>query len=198
MHLVASSEYLLCADLCPSEMSCLDVDCDLTVEELEVSGGYGYVAFVAYNIEAVTAVEFYVVGWPLGPETPDFVGPTYCAGEAAYVWLEPFEKRGGRGGMLSYPWCEDPCSGMFCFCTIGFGPEILDWLPITLKYSPSTWTYSSGQNFFIDCTASWIETVTYHEHYAVIGGECEPIPNCEPGPTGSEGVTWGAVKSFYR
>jgi len=198
IHLVASSEYLQCEDLYPPGMTCDDIDCDLSMAELEASGGYGYAAFVAYGTDEVSALEFYVVGWPTQSGSPDFLGPQYCP--SGTLWIgEPFEARGGRGGLLTFLSCREPCSGLFCFCTIAFGPQIYDWLPITIEYAPSS--YSNGadpQNYFIDCTVSWGVTWPENEHPAVIGGTCDPIPNCEPGPTGTEGSTWGAVKNLYR
>lgn len=196
MHLVASDEYLVCSDLCPSEMSCLDIDCDLTAEELLVSGGYGYAVFLAYNVEEVLLVEFLVVGWPLGSGSPDFTGPFYCPVGEAVVAGEPFEKRGGSGGKVLFG-CQTPCSAMYCFSYLAFGPSIWDSLPITLAYAPSTFTYSFGMNFFDPCV-EMIDVPFQHEHYAVIGGECDPIPNCEPGPTASQEASWGEVKSLYR
>ena len=89
IHLVASYEYLQCDDLCPPGMTCEEVNCDLSLVEIEASGGYGYAAFVAYNIEQVVALEFYVVGWPTGPGTPDFTGPTYCPDGGGWVVGEP-------------------------------------------------------------------------------------------------------------
>ncbi len=195
IHLVASYEYLQCDNLCPPSMTCEDIDCDLSMVELEASGGYGYTAFVAYNIEQAEAVEFYVVGWPTAEVSPNFEGPVYCAWEAGYVVGEPFEKRGGIGGVAVFP-CEQPCSGMFCFCTIAFGPEMYDWLPITIAYSPSQFSFDF--NYFIDCSVSWVITRVFYEHPAVIGGTCDPIPNCEPGPTENDGSTWGGVKVLYR
>jgi len=199
IHLVASNEYLECEDLCPPGMTCEDINCDLSMEELEASGGYGYAAFVAYNIDyGVSTVEFFVVGWPVGPATPDFAGPVYCAGETGYLVGEPFEKRGGIGGVAVFT-CERPCSNMFCFCLIGFGPEIYGWLPITLEYAPSSFSSPSDpHNYFFDCTVNWDMFDVTHEHPAVIGGTCDPIPNCEPGPTASDKSTWGAVKNLYR
>ncbi|MCK4546672.1 MAG: hypothetical protein KAW17_04435 [Candidatus Eisenbacteria sp.] len=88
---------------------------------------------------------------------------------------------------------------MFCFCKIAFGPCIYDWLPITLAYGPSGFSYPGyPHNYFIDCTIYGRETFTVHEHSAVIGGECEPIPNCEPGPTTNDDSTWGMIKGLYR
>jgi len=199
IHLVASYEYLQCDDLCPPDMTCEDINCDLSLVELEASGGYGYAAFVAYNIEQVVALEFYVVGWPTGPGTPDFTGPTYCPDGGGWVVGEPFEKRGGSGGQIGFPLpspCQEPCSGLFCFCRIAFGPDVLDWLPITIAYSPSQ--FSFDYSYFIDCTISEGITPVFYEHPAVIGGTCDPIPNCEPGPTENDGSTWSAVKALYR
>jgi hypothetical protein len=197
IHLVASNEYLECSDLCPSEMSCLDVDCDLSLAELEASGGYGYVAFAAYNVTDVSCIEFFVRGWPIGPGTPDFVGPVYCAGENPLVLGEPFEKRGGEGGVVGFGECERPCTHMFCICMIAFGPDVYDWLPITVQYGPSSYSYPTDpHNWYVDCV--WPECEIYYEHYAVIGSECEPIPNCLPGPTRTDQATWGTIKSLYR
>jgi hypothetical protein len=197
IHVVASNEYLECPDLCPPDMSCLDVDCDLSLAELEASGGYGYAVFLAYNVDEVQAIEFLVVGWPIGPGTPDFLGPYYCAGDDASVWGEPFEKRGGVGGQLSFP-CEEPCTGMFCFCTIAFGPSIYDWLPIVIEYGQSSLSYPADpHNFFHNCT-DWAGDWVVYEHSAVIGGECEPIPNCMPGPSDTESGTWSTIKNLYR
>ena len=198
IHLVASYEYLQCDDLCPPDMTCEDINCDLSLVELEASGGYGYAAFVAYNIEQVDNLEFYVVGWPLDSGAPDFSEPQYCPTGVLRLG-EPFEARGGSGAFLSFPYCQEPCNGLFCFCTIAFGPDILDWLPIAVAYEPSRLTFPSDPfNFFIDCTVNWEITCVLHEHSAVIGGACDSIPNCEPGPTGNDGSTWGAVKELYR
>jgi len=195
MHVVATGEYLDCEDLCPAEMTCLDVNCDLSVAELQAAGGYGYVAFLAYNVDEAAALEFYVVGWPMGPETPDFTGPMYCAGEDAVLFGEPFEKRGGQGGAVVFP-CEEPCTRMLCVCTIRFGPTVLDWLPISLQYAPSTFT-QPYVNKIENCT-DWITDPVIYEHGAVIGGDCEPIPNCYPGPSQAESESWGAIKALYR
>jgi len=198
IHLVASYEYLQCEDLCPPGMTCEEVNCDLTLVELEASGGYGYAAFVAYNIEQVDALEFYVVGWPVGSGTPEFSEPLYCP-EGAVALGEPFEKRGGSGGVVALSSCQEPCSGMFCICMISFGPEILSWLPITLEFAPSSYSFpSTPHNYFCDCTVNWGDTQPENEHPAVIGGTCDPIPNCEPGPTENDGSTWGGVKELYR
>jgi len=195
MHVVATGEYLDCQDLCPAQMMCLDVDCDLSVADLEAAGGYGYVAFLAYNVDEVEMLEFFIAGWPIGPGTPDFTGPTYCAGEDVFVFGEPFEKRGGEGGAVVFP-CERPCTRMFCVCTIRFGPTVLDWVPISLEYPPSTFT-APDMNKIQDCTG-WVVFGVSYEHGAVIGGECEPIPNCTPGPSGADSQSWGRVKALYR
>jgi hypothetical protein len=198
IHLVASNDYLECPDLCPLGMSCLDVDCDLTLAELEVTGGYGYAAFLAYNVTNVSAIEFYVVGWPLGPGSPDFSGPYYCASEDALVLGEPFEKMGGAGGLVEFP-CEEPCTGMFCFCMISFGPDVYGWLPITLAYAPSTFSFPHDPgNYFWNCRPNWEIDPSYYEHYGVIGGECEPIPDCIPSPSDTESGTWGMIKNLCR
>jgi len=197
MHVVATGEYLDCEDLCPAEMTCLDVDCDLSVAELQAWGGYGYVAFLAYNVDEAKAIEFLVVGWPTGPGTPDFTGPMYCAGEDATVLGEPFEKRGGEGGAVVFP-CERSCTQVFCFCTIRFGPTLWDWLPLALSYAPSRFgSPNNPRNWVHNCT-DWVVHPVIHEHGAVIGGECEPIPDCNPGASGVESESWGGVKALYR
>jgi hypothetical protein len=198
IHLVASDAYLECEDLCPPGMTCEDINCDLTMTELEASGGYGYAAFVAYNTDEVVSLEFYVVGWPTGSRAPSFWGPEYCPPETHLIG-EPFEAIGGSGGFLSFTDCRAPCTKLFCFSTISFGPQVLSWLPITIEYAPSSFSYPSDpQNVFIGCSPLWVVTTVSYEHPAVIGGECDPIPNCEPGPTATERSTWGAVKNLYR
>jgi hypothetical protein len=197
MHVVASNAYLDCSALCPPEMTCQDIDCDLSVTELEAAGGYGYVAFVAYNVDNVIALEFFVAGWPLGEGSPDFSGPTYCPSEIRYILGEPFEKRGGVGGNIGFN-CQQPCTGMFCLCGIRFGPSVESWLPITLQYPGSSYSYPTGPtDWVLDC-GGWDEEITTHGHGCVIGGSCEPIPNCEPGPSAAENESWGGVKALYR
>jgi len=195
MHVMAMGEYLDCEDLCPAEMTCLDVNCDLSVAELEAAGGYGYVTFLAYNVDEVQRVEFYVIGWPIGTGTPDFAGPHYCPSNEAQVLGEPFEKRGGQGGMVWFP-CQTPCAGVVCFSYLRFASSIYDWLPITLAYGASTFT-DPPCNLVDDCTEFW-RLPFQHEHGAVIGGDCEPIPNCNPGPSEAESESWGGVKALYR
>jgi len=199
IHLVASNEYLQCEDLCPPGMTCEDIDCDLSMAELEASGSYGYVVFVAYNVDQILAIEFLVVGWPSGPGTPGFDGPWLCTGEGGGVVGQPFECRGGSGGLVAFPSCREPCSGMVGLCYVRFGPSVHDWLPITLGYAPSEFSNPDDPgNWFGGCSPDWEMTLVSYEHPAVIGGTCDPIPNCEPGPTGTDGSTWGAVKSLYR
>jgi hypothetical protein len=198
IHLVASNAYLQCQDLWSPNLDCQDINPDLSVADLVASGGYGHAAFVAYNVDGVSGMEFYVTGWPVGIGTPDFQGPFYCAGEDVIVLGEPFEKRGGEGGIVMFP-CEQPCSGAFCFCMISFGPEIYDSLPITISYASSQYSYPPPQshNWFLDCPG-WVEDVVLYEHDAVIGGECDPIPNCLPGPSPTGSDTWGTIKNLYR
>lgn len=197
IHLVASDEYLACSDLCPPSMSCHDVNCDLSLVELLASGGYGYIAFLCYNAEQVEKTEFFVTGWPVGPGTPDFLGPYYCVEADGGVLGEPFEKRGGEGGVVRFP-CEAPCSGMFCLCYLAFGPSIIDWLPITIAYMPSRFSDpSSPCSRFQHCN-EWVELPFEWQHSAVLGGECAPAPNCNSGPTGGETTSWGAIKDLYR
>jgi hypothetical protein len=195
IHLVASYEYLECEDLCPPGMTCEDVNCDLSAAELEASGGYGYAAFVAYNLFEVEGVEFYVVGWPMGPRTPDFDGPYYCPADAR-VYGEPFQKRGGVGGYVSIG-CQYPCTGLVCLGFLFFGPSTHNWLPIVLEYAPSTYGYPSGLTYYDRCVIMQ-DIPIFYEHPAVIGGTCEPIPNCQSGPSATKNETWGGVKALYR
>ena len=76
MHLVASSEYLDCADLMPA--ACESINVDLSVEEVQAAGGYGYVVFIAYDVEGITGVEFALAGWPTGRGSPPLYQPNWC------------------------------------------------------------------------------------------------------------------------
>jgi len=198
MHVVATGEYLDCEDLCPAEMTCLDVDCDLSLADLQAAGGYGYVAFLVYNVEEVMSAEFLVTGWPTGEGSPGFQGPQYCLGPEGDVLGEPFEKNGGVGGAMAFP-CQSPCTSLYCLCRIAFGPSVLEWLPITLEYAPSQFGCPGfPHNHFLECGPDQIECFFEEQHGAVIGGECELIPNCYPGPSEADSESWGAVKAMYR
>jgi len=75
MHLVASDQILGCEDLLPA--SCEDIDGDLSAAELAASSGYGYLAFVAYDVTSVKGVEFAVEGFsPWVEAVHRFRGPT--------------------------------------------------------------------------------------------------------------------------
>ena len=64
MHVIASDEYLDCADLVPA--ACESINVDISVAELFEAGGYGYIALLAYDVEEITSAEFALAGWPTG------------------------------------------------------------------------------------------------------------------------------------
>ena len=74
LHLLASEEYLDCPELMPA--SCESINVDLSIEEILGAGGYGYIVLVAYDIDAITGLEFALTGWPTGRGAPTLTGPT--------------------------------------------------------------------------------------------------------------------------
>jgi hypothetical protein len=198
IHLVATYEYLDCPELCPESMSCEDIDCDLSLAELEASGGYALAVLLIYNALRITALEYFVTGWP--EDAPDFSGPHYCIGDSVATFQEPFEHRGGEGGFVSFlVGCIEPCNSILCFGIIELTPETSPWLPITLQVSPSSWSYPADpHNTIQHCGPEMDEDPVVWNHHAVIGGECSSIPNCLPGPSAGRETSWGSLKSLYR
>jgi hypothetical protein len=98
MHLVAFEQYLDCTDLLPT--SCDSINVDLSVAEVLAAGGYGYVAFVAHDVDGITGAEFAVTGWPTGRGAPVLSGPSWCPEDA----LTLGDALNG-GGITTFP-CE--------------------------------------------------------------------------------------------
>jgi hypothetical protein len=151
MHLVASNAYLYCEDLAPPTPE--DINDDLTIEELAASDYCGYLVFLAYDIEVgISAVEYFVTGWPMGRGAPLFSGPTYCPW--ALCMGNPFEASGGEGAICAFGECLGcPPPGMHSFAYILFDLSAhTDYLPIDVRYDPSSYSYPGWpHNYVLAC-----------------------------------------------
>jgi len=103
---VASEETLDCEELLPA--SCEDIDGDLSAADLAATDGYGYLAFVAYDVTSVKGVEFAVEGFPMGRGGPSIQGPHWCS--SGSLTMGDFLD---GGGIVSGDCLEpDPVSGL--------------------------------------------------------------------------------------
>ncbi len=187
MHLVASEEYLDCSDLLPE--SCEAINCDLSAAELEAANGYGYLAFIAYDVTSVKGVEFAVDGLPTGRGGPVVQGPHWCSSGA----LSMGDVMDG-GGIVSGDCLEpDPVSGLCLLSYLSFHYTGED--PLYIEYGQSTFSHPLDPgNFFLDCTADYEEDDVTYETGCVIKGEALDEPPCgggeEMGGEGGGGLVW--------
>ncbi len=174
MHLVASAEYLYCDDLIAS--ACSGIDPDLTAAELAASGYEGYVVFLAYDLETcISGVEYFVTGWPTGFGAPVFDVPAYCPPMTKTLCMgEPFEALEGVGGICAFGGCEwEAPFGMAPFAYFRFSlASHTELLPITLAYSPSTYTYGADpHNYLLGPDPDFTECPVQSEQGCSIGGQ---------------------------
>jgi len=164
MHLVASEEVLTCEDLLP--LSCEAIDSDLSAAELQAANGYGYLAFIAYDVTSVKGVEFAVDGFPSGRGGPVVQGPHWCAPGA----LSMGHILDG-GGIVSGGCIEpDPVSGLAVLAYLSFHYTGED--PLYIDYAPSTFSHRlDPQSFFLDCSTDYVEDMVTYETGGVIGGQ---------------------------
>lgn len=218
MHLVASDAYLYIDDLRPMVLE--DIDQDLTLAELAVSSYYGYCVMCAYNIEAISCVEFRVEGWPEGrPAAPGVVWEeteqTNVLGDTDFPWgpIGGIACWGQLGGgcdetgtrVMTRLWWGDDNAGppattkIYPFCYFGFVP--LDPLkyPVRLDYVKSAYTEGGNPRVYVqDCSPQYREDVIdLEDTYGCIIGGTWPTES-DSVVTAVEQTTWSTLKSLYR
>jgi len=172
MHLVASDSYLTCAELAPA--SCDSINVDLSAAEILASGGYGYVAFVAYDVTSLTGAEFAVTGWPTGRGAPALNGPVWCSQDALTLGDHL-----GSGGITTFPAVEADENGIVLLGHASFGPLDEGDFPITLEYSPSSFTYPGDpHNYVLDGSVNYEEDGIVTETGCTVGGSHAEGVNC--------------------
>jgi hypothetical protein len=178
MHLVASDQYLDCSGFLPA--SCDSINVDLSVAEVLAAGGYGYVAFVAYDVDGITGAEFAVSGWPTGRGAPVLSGPSWCPDDALTLGNQL-----DGGGITSFP-CEQASeNGIVLIGYCSFGPLDEEDLPITLDYEASSFSYSADpHNYVLDCTVRYEEDIIAAACGCTIGGVEVAGPQCDEGQDG--------------
>ncbi|MCK4547506.1 MAG: hypothetical protein KAW17_08715 [Candidatus Eisenbacteria sp.] len=194
MHCVATNQYLYDLDECPQ--SCDEIDCDLTRQELAVSGGWGKIFLVAYNVDGIAGIEFAL---EFAPGTASMLdGPHYLTPTHAPV-LGNVTTDGGIAAWGNNPCMEPETSGggvAFAYLDVQFtGSQA-----VVLQWADSQFSYRfDPHNYTLDCTSSFREDPIIAHHGAVIGGDCRSILGdpCTSGPI-SEEATWGEVKQKYR
>lgn len=186
MHLVASEEYLDCADLLPE--SCEGINCDLSAAELEAANGYGYLAFIGYDVTHLVGVEFAVAGFPTGRSGPTVQGPFWCIPEALAI-RDIFEEGGIASGLCTEP---DPASGLVLLGYLSFHYAGED--PLYIEYTPSTFSHTlEPRNYFLDCPPGYEEDRVTYETGCVIKGEALDGPLCEAGGDSIGGESAGGL-----
>ncbi len=172
MHVVASSGYLDCEDLLPA--ACDSINVDVSVAEILAASGYGCVAFIAYDVEGITGVEFAVTGWPSGRGAPQLSGPYWCSSGALAMGNHLAD-----GGITSFLCEEASASGIALIGYVSFGPLDEGDLPIDLDYSSSSFSYPSDpHNYVLDCTIDFQEDSVVAVTGCTIGGTQEVQPDC--------------------
>jgi hypothetical protein len=204
MHLIASNEYLDCEDFSLSSPE--EINNDLTMEDLALSGYCGYVVFVAYDLGAcITGVEYFVTGWPMSRGGPTFSGPQYCGTGNEVSLGVPFEALGGVGGIVGLGSCFwDPAARLHTFASVFFDVSgHSGWLPVQLHYSPSSYTYTTWpHNYVIGPEPGLLDDIVVEEHGCIIGsnGPAELLDLTSPdgGETYYVGGTPPIQWSYYN
>jgi hypothetical protein len=188
MHCVATNQYLYELRDCPQ--SCDEIDCDLTREELSLTGGYGMIFLVAYNVNGLASIE-YALDYPDGVSTT-FEPTEYWCGESALSLGNREED--GRIVSWGLDLCLEPESSnggvAFAFIRVRYR----DTQPVVFKWAPSEFSYGfDPHNYTMDCTSNYREDPVVAHHGAVIGGKCS-----DPCMGGLQESSWGEVKQKYR
>ncbi|MCK4546482.1 MAG: S8 family serine peptidase [Candidatus Eisenbacteria sp.] len=175
MHVVASDEYLYCPDLTP--VACDSINVDVSIAEILAANGYGYVAFVAYDVQGITGAEFAVTGWPTGRGAPALSGPYWCPDDALTLGNHL-----DGGGITSFP-CEQASeNGIVLIGYCSFGPLDEEDLPITLEYEASSFSYPQDpHNYVLDCTVEYREDPAIAFSGCTIGGVSDDSLACSDG-----------------
>ena len=202
MHVVVTDGYLYCEtaqDWCPFDCSQIDND---GLESEIAPGGWGYmdVVFLAYNFEAISAVEFLVVGWPSDRGSPAVPAMSYCPATGT-LFGDPWAAPGGAFGFGTDIEPIAPCGGVYCFAFGVFNyNDLAGFLPVVLSYGGSSYTTPVCDK--VAGPAPYYITVCVHStHGCTIGDvhfETVPYTDCDPGATAVDETTWGGVKAMYR
>jgi hypothetical protein len=173
MHVVASSAYLYCDDL-QMDVAANGVNGSVTQAELDAVGGYAYVAFVAYDYERLSGVEWRVGGWPAGMGAPPPPTVNLCP-ETSLMLGNPM----GTGGIQAFGECRYSNTELeflvFAWFVYGF-EGFSGYLPLELHYLSSSYSYPGWpHNFVMACAEDlFVESLVVEEHGCLIGGQSSP------------------------
>jgi len=211
MHLIASDEYLDSFDFRNIEIA--DIDDDLSLAELALTGYSGFCVLCAYNFEGISGIEFALSGWPNGegqnPPLPqlrwepedysEFVGTLgdHWNGGGATSWGSGYggcETSGERVRESFWlVWNNHPVYAKiypFAYFPIELN-NYTDKLPITLNFINSPYSDPNNPRIYtLDCSIQFEEDYIdpYHTYSCTIG--------CDGCPT--EKTTWSGIKSMYK
>jgi hypothetical protein len=204
MHTVASYEYLYCPELMGLQYLpglCDDIDNSATVEDLDASGGYVYVVFMAYNVGCLSGVEYCIAGWPVSRGAPPAPVLMYCP-EGSLVLGNPLGTGGIQGFGESVCPAVEPTCGVVGFAYFVWGAYAYPtYLPVTLDYVGSAYSYPTDPRTFVLGPGPWYEEdLAVSTHGCTIWGmypEVVPYADCH-GVTATDPVSWSNVKAMYR
>lgn len=202
MHTVASYEYLYCPELMGLQYLpglCDDIDNSATVEDLDASGGYVYVVFMAYNVGCLSGVEYCIAGWPVSRGAPPAPVLMYCP-EGSLVLGNPLATGGIQGFGESV--CPLLDCGQIGFAYFVWGAYAYPtYLPVILSYTGSAYSYPDDpRTFVLGPGPLYEEDLTVSTHGCTIWGvhaETVPYFDCTGG-TAVDPTSWSNVKAMYR
>jgi|GEM_PF-1510729 len=187
MHLIASADSLGWEALSPA--ACESIDVDLSVAEIFQAGGYGYVVLLAYDVEAVSGLEFAISGWPTGRGAPALNGPYWIEEDAT-----TFGDHLADGGATGLGNCIEPdTTGLAPLAYLIFGPLDSTDVPITLEILPSVYTDPEDSLLAVtDCSEDFVIDDVLLTSGCTIGATHGTGPDCggrqEGGREGTGGL----------
>jgi len=151
---------------------------------------------LAYNVSAVTGVEFAVTGWPTTRPVPAKPTFHYCPA-TALVLGDPWTGAiSGFGELVEAPF---GC-GVVPFAWF-FWNTALYTGAVTLDYAASVYSYPTDpHNYVLGAAPDYVEDVVVSQHGCMIKGtyaETVPYADCN-GVTAVEPTTWSNVKAMYK
>jgi len=177
MHVVASGDSLDWEDLVPA--ACESIHVDVSAAEIFEAGGHGYVVLLAYSVDAVSGVEFALSGWPAGRGAPVLNDPVWH--EAGATTFGDHLAAGGATGLGA---CANPgTAGLVPLGYLRFGPVDSTDVPITLEFTPSTYTDAQDSLLaFTDCSEDFVVAPVVLATGCTIGGVHGEEPDCTVEP----------------
>jgi len=183
MHLIASPDSLGWEALSPA--ACESIEVDLSLAEIVEAAGYGYLVLLAYDVDAVSGVEFAISGWPTGRGAPALDGPYWIEEDAT-----TFGDHLADGGATGLGNCIEPeTTGLTPLAYLTFGPLDSTDVPIHLDFRPSVYTDPEDSLLALtDCTEDFAVDDVLSWSGCTIGGTYgDQMPECGGRSEGGEG-----------